>query len=241
MESFVTVLWRHPRKSATSRSCRMMATDIKWLFGTFLRAWCSMVAFSIGPLLCNWNDTQKSAVNYPGGTQNPGLITIILSKNWWERNGKDPGIDLPSSIRPHLGSQGLAKSGHICALRWVVMSPPTSHEPTRRCTIKAKVWNPDSWNPSIPLCLLVKSPICYNLLMVIAMVIAIPDRNLFPEPPWWRPCSQPRSRGQGGGRPRFLFGGKAWETCLEQRKRAVQTVKLSETQKRSKQIRSGFW
>ena len=38
MESFVTVLWRHPRKSATSRSCRMMATDIKWLFGTFLRA-----------------------------------------------------------------------------------------------------------------------------------------------------------------------------------------------------------
>lgn len=165
-------------------------------------------------------------------------------------NGK--GMErIQESISQVPSSHGLSKGSHRYPFDhiwdpkgeirlFVVCVEWYPYEPTNK-SWTYEVWNPDSWNPSIPLCLLVKSPICYDLLMVIAMVIAMPDRNLFPEPPWWRPCSQPRSRGQGGGRPRFLFGGKTWETCLEQRKRAAQTVKLSETQKRSKQIRSGFW
>jgi len=147
MESFVTVLWRHPRKSATSRSCRMMATDIKWLFGTFLRAWCSMVAFSIGPRLCNWNDTQKSiAVNYPGGTQNPGLITLhhfvikeLMGKEWKGSRNRSPKFHHPTaSLKVHIGTRlttfGIprAKSGSLWfALSGIPMSPPTSHEPTK--------------------------------------------------------------------------------------------------------------
>ena len=60
------------------------------------------------------------------------------------RNSKD---DI-ATLWP-IGSTILSLAYHhiwyLHSFPWLKMNPPTSHEPARRCTIKVRVWNTDSW------------------------------------------------------------------------------------------------